>query len=239
MKTLGILGGMSVESTLLYYQKINQLINKRLKEQENTNKTSVSHNAKLVIYSVDFAEIAELQYAGQWQRAGEYLAQKAQHLQQAGVDGILLATNTMHKVAPIITQNLHVPFLHLIDMTAQELQQKGVKKVGLLGTQFTMTDGFYQAKLLDYGIEVILPSENEQSQVHDIIYNELIFGEVLPKSKATYQSIIENLAKNGAETVILGCTEIGLLIEQADVQIPILDTTVLHINKAVEWILAD
>lgn len=237
MKTLGILGGMSVESTLLYYQQINQRVNQGLKEQGRDAENKVSHNAKLVIYSVDFAEIAELQHTGQWQQAGEYLAQKAQDLQQAGVDGILLATNTMHKVAPIITQNLQVPFLHLIELTAQELQHKGVKKVGLLGTQFTMTDGFYQAILVNYGIEVIIPSDVEQAQVHDIIYNELIFGKILPNSKAIYQWVIENLAKNGAETVILGCTEIGLLIEQANVQIPILDTTKLHIDKAVEWIL--
>lgn len=230
MKTLGILGGMSVESTLLYYQQINQLVNQRLKEQG-------SHNAKLVIHSVDFAEIAELQYAGKWQEAGEYLAQKAHELEQAGVDGILLATNTMHKVAPIITQDLTVPFLHLIELTAQHLQQQDVKKVGLLGTKFTMTDGFYQEILANYGIDVLVPNETEQNQVHQIIYDELIFGKFLPQSKTIYQQIIANLSKNGAEVVILGCTEIGLLIEQSDVEVPILDTTTLHIEKAVEWIL--
>lgn len=228
MKTLGILGGMSAESSILYYQQINQAVHQRL---------GGNHGAKLLIANLDFEDVVVLQKNGQWQQAGELLADHAKRLQNAGADGILLATNTMHKVAPIIESQLDVPFLHLLTATVEVIQQKNLKKIGLLGTLFTMTDGFYQAFMADKGIEIIVPNPTQREAVHRIIYDELCCGNITTDSKATYLQIINQLQADGAEAVILGCTEIGLLIQQADTALPILDTSLIHIDYAVEWML--
>ena len=229
MKLLGIIGGMSTASSISYYQKINEHINQLL---------GANHGARLVIYNLDFEEIAQLQKQGNWQQAGEILADAAKRLVLAGVDGILLATNTMHKVAGNITDAIDVPFLHLIDITAQAIAEQGLDKVGLLGTSFSMTDGFYQTTLVKYGIQTIIPSESDQKIVHRIIYDELCLNQIKPSAAEQYIQIIETLKAQGAQAVILGCTEIGLLINEENSPLPVFDTTLLHIDAAVAWMSA-
>ncbi|MDH2997603.1 racemase [Pasteurellaceae bacterium LFhippo2] len=229
MKTLGIIGGMSPESTVTYYKQINQLVNQRL--GGNTS-------AKIVMVSVEFEEIVQCQKSGNWQQAGEILATAGRQLEQIGADGVLLATNTMHKVAQPIIDAINVPFLHILDATAQAIKAKNLSKVALLGTRFTMQDNFYKDGLMERGITPIVPTDEVQQEIHRIIFEELCVGKFTPQSKAFYLKTIEELQQQGAQGVILGCTEIGLLVQQADSALPFFDTAELHSQMAVEFVLS-
>lgn len=228
MKTLGIIGGMSPASTVLYYQTINQLVN-----QACGGNTS----APLLIDSVNFEVIAQRQRQGDWQGMGQILANSAKKLCDAGADGILLATNTMHKVADDITSVIDVPFIHIIDATADAIHQQGISQVALLGTAFTMSEPFYRDKMAKQGIDCLVPTEQEQALIHQIIFDELTLGVVNESSKQAYLHIIERLIQTGAKGVVLGCTEIGLLITQADVCVPVFDTANIHAMAAAKFIL--
>jgi len=227
MKTIGLLGGMSWESTVGYYQAINKGIK---------NSLGGLHSAKIAMYSVDFSQIEKLQHSGDWEGTAEILVGAAKNVQAAGADFLLICTNTMHKVAPQIESAIDVPLLHIADATAEVLLEKGIKTVGLLGTAFTMEQDFYKGRLIDnYGLNVHVPPEVDRKIIHDVIYKELCLGKVNPSSKVEYLRIIEDLANQGAEAVILGCTEIGLLVNQTDTDITLLDTTYVHAKKAVEY----
>ncbi|WP_265456962.1 aspartate/glutamate racemase family protein [Enterococcus sp. HY326] len=228
MKTIGLLGGMSWESTVTYYTEINQLINQQL---------GGLHSAKILLASVDFAEIEELQATNNWQKAGAVLGQKAYELKTAGADFLVICTNTMHKVAPQIEEVSQLPLLHIADATIAELKKQAVKKVLLLGTKYTMTQNFYKERIIAERIEVIIPEESEVEQVNRIIFDELCHGEIHADSKVYFQKLIQAAAEKGATGVILGCTEIGLLIQAADVEVKVFDTTKIHSQKAVEWAL--
>lgn len=228
MRTLGILGGMSPESTTTYYTEINRAVNQQL--GGNTS-------APLLISSVNFAEIVACQQQGDWPKAGEILAQAAVQLEKIGAEGILLATNTMHKVADQIIQAIQIPFLHILDIVAERIKAQGLHKVALLGTRFTMSDQFYIDGLQARGITPLVPPASEQAEIHRIIFDELCVGNISAPSKAYYLKTIDELAKQGAEGVILGCTEIGLLIQQSDSTLPFFDTAQLHSQMAVEFIL--
>lgn len=230
MKTLGIIGGMSSASTETYYREINRLVNQA---------KGHNHSAPLIVYSVDFEPIVQYQKQNEWQKAGEMLADIAVKLQQIGAEGILLATNTMHKIAPAIQEKIAVPFLHIVDATAQAIQSRQVDKVALLGTQFVMQQDFYKQGLAQYQIETIVPDEETQQEIHRIIFQELCVGEILPESKQYYLNVIEQLIAQGAKGVILGCTEIGLLIQQHDVAVPVFDTATLHAKMASRFILGE
>jgi len=230
MKTLGLIGGMSWESTVPYYRLINQAIAERL---------GGLHSAKLLLYSVDFAEVEQLQVTGQWDAAGELLANVARNLVVAGADAVVLCTNTMHKVAGAITHAVDVPLLHIADPTAQAIQQAGLHTVGLLGTRFTMEQDFYRARLEQrHGLKVLVPPEDERQQVHRIIYDELCRGQVRDASRQSYQNAVANLRKQGAQAVILGCTEIAMLLRPQDCDLPLFDTTALHAEHAAAWALS-
>lgn len=229
MKTIGIIGGMSWESTATYYQKLNQGIKQ--------SKGGL-HSAKIILNSVDFAQIEALQRSGDWQANGDILSQAAQSIERAGADFILIATNTMHKVAQQIEQSVAIPLLHIADATGEELRQQGITRVGLLGTAFTMEQDFYKQRLTDkFGIEVVVPNGVQRQLVHSIIYDELCQGEIHRRSKDDFLTIIDDLFAAGAQGVILGCTEIGLLVEQQDTQVPLYDTVELHVNAAVSEVL--
>jgi aspartate racemase len=223
MKTIGLIGGMSWESTVTYYTRINQLINEQLVGL---------HSAKILLASVDFDEIETCQLANEWEKSGEILEKEAQKLEQAGADFLMICTNTMHKVVPQIEKNLSIPILHIADATIAELQQCGIKKVALLGTKYTMTQDFYKQKIIDSGIDVWIPNEDIE-RINQIIFEELCHGKILASSKEAFCQIIDKAIAEGAEGVILGCTEIGLLIQQADVSLPVFDTTEIHSQKAV------
>lgn len=229
MKTLGIIGGMSPASTTVYYETINRLVNERL---------GGNASAPLLVYSVNFEEIAQYQRDGDWQKAGQVLAQVARTLQHAGADAIVLATNTMHKVADEIITQIDVPFLHIADTTAQAILAKGVHKVALLGTAFTMSETFYKDRLAMFGIECFVPTLSEQDDIHRIIYDELTLGVISPTSKQRYLDIIAHLQTQGVQGVILGCTEIGLLIHQDDVALPLFDTAILHAAAGAAFVLS-
>lgn len=227
MKTIGLLGGMSWESTAVYYRLINEGVKARL---------GGLHSAKLVLYSVDFQEIEELQHAADWDEAGKVLAKAAHFLQLAGADFLVICTNTMHKVAPAIEREINIPILHIADATAAVIKGLGIRTVGLLGTRFTMEQDFYTGRLRErHGLQVLIPDENERERVHQIIYNELCLGKVLNESRGKYCHIIRSLAQRGAEGIILGCTEIAMLIGQKDSPVPLFDTTRIHAQKAVDW----
>ncbi|WMN60118.1 aspartate/glutamate racemase family protein [Pseudoalteromonas xiamenensis] len=229
MKTIGLLGGMSWESTVSYYQSINRQIKQTL---------GGLHSAKIVLYSVDFAEIEELQKEGNWDKAAELLSDASKSLQAAGAEGLFICTNTMHIVAPQIQSSISIPLFHIADATAEVLVDMGVKKVGLLGTKFTMQEGFYKNRISEhYGIEVIVPDEGAQEGIHTVIYDELCLGEINPHSKDFYLDVIEDLKNKGVEAIILGCTEIALLVNAHDTTIPLLDTTTIHASKAVTFAL--
>ncbi|ARJ42742.1 aspartate/glutamate racemase [Pantoea alhagi] len=230
MKTIGLLGGMSWESTALYYKIINEGINAQL---------GGLHSARLVMYSVDFYEIEQLQAAGNWQEAGEKLAAAARALQAAGADFIVLCTNTMHKVAPAIASACDLPLLHIADATAEAIKTAGMGKIGLLGTRFTMEQAFYKQRLQnDYGIEVVIPDEAGRETVHQVIYQELCLGHINAASREKYRAVMEELVAQGAEAIIMGCTEITLLIDQQDATVPLFDTTQIHAEAAVALALA-
>ncbi|MCK5866321.1 aspartate/glutamate racemase family protein [Marinobacter adhaerens] len=228
MKTIGLLGGMSWESTQTYYRLINEGVKNRL---------GGLHSAKLVLFSVDFAEIEALQHKGDWPATADILAGAALSLQKAGADFLVIGTNTMHKVAPEIEQAIGIPLLHISDATAQVLKKDGVTRVGLLGTRFTMEQAFYRERLEAAGIDVLTPDESQRDEVHRVIYEELCQGEIKPDSRHTYLDIVSSLSGRGAQAVILGCTEIGLLIRQADTEVPLYDTTEIHAARALELAL--
>lgn len=223
MKTIGLIGGMSWESTTTYYQLINETIK---------NELGGLHSAKILLYSVDFAEIEHYQASGDWAKSAEVLGKIAQKLEQAGADFIVICTNTMHKVAPQIQENISIPILHIAQATAETLLENGIQKVGLLGTKYTTTQDFYKDKLLEAGLEVLIPDQAGIAEVNRVIYDELCLGDIKDSSKQTYLAIIDDLKNAGAEAVILGCTEIGLLVKQAD--LPLYDTTAIHAEKAAQ-----
>ena len=227
MKTIGLLGGMSWESTLGYYRAINEGIKKTL---------GGLHSAKIAMYSVDFAPIEKLQHTGDWEGTAKILSEAAQGIQAAGADFLLICTNTMHKVAPQIEAAIQIPLLHIADATAEILVNGGIQSVGLLGTAFTMEQEFYKGRLINnYGLQVLVPNEDDRQIVHRIIYQELCLGKIESNSKSEYLRIIDTLAAQGAEAVILGCTEIGMLVNQTDTNVRLLDTTAIHAEKAVEY----
>lgn len=230
MKTIGLLGGMSWESTIPYYQIINEEVKKAL---------GGLHSAKIVLYSVEFDEIEKCQSSGDWDKSAQILGNAAKELEAAGADFILICTNTMHKVAPQIEMMIGVPIVHIADATADKLEDAGIRKVGLLGTKYTMTQDFYMQKLIDRGFEVVIPDDKDIDVVNNIIYGELCLGEIMYDSRKEYQRIIEGLKDKGAEAVILGCTEIGLLIHQDDSVLPIFDTTEIHAKRAAEIALTE
>jgi len=230
MKTIGMLGGMSWESTTSYYQAVNEGIKASL---------GGLHSAKICLHSVDFAEIEALQHLGDWEGTADILSKAALSIQAGGAEFLIICTNTMHKVAPQIERHLSIPILHIADATAEQLKRDGITRVGLLGTRFTMEQDFYKGRLTaNFGIEVLVPDASDQAIIHDVIYHELCLGKVLDASKVEYLRIIDKLYAQGAEAVILGCTEIALLVQQADTSVPLYDTTAIHAAAAVELALS-
>ncbi|KPM82917.1 MULTISPECIES: aspartate/glutamate racemase family protein [Pseudoalteromonas] len=226
MKTIGLIGGMSWESTQSYYQLLNQGIK---------NKLGGLHSAKIVLVSLDFAEIAMLQQQQDWPQMAEILIKAAKQVEAAGADYLLICTNTMHKLAEQVQAAVAIPLLHIADAVGENLIQHNFKKVALLGTQFTMEQDFYKQRLADkFAIDVLIPDAQGRETVHRVIYDELCKGIISPQSKAEYLTIIDNLTQQGAEAIILGCTEIALLVQQADTSIPLLDSTALHCAMALE-----
>ncbi len=230
MKTIGLIGGMSWQSTVPYYRLINEIVSQKL---------GGLHSAKLILWNMDFEAIASLQRQDRWQEAGEVMADAALRLQQAGAESIVICTNTMHKLVPAMQPHLQIPILHIADATAQVIRQAGLRKVGLLGTRFTMEDSFYVSHLREhYGLEVITPDAAARQLVHNVIFNELCVGEEKATSRAQYREIMAALAQQGAEGIIFGCTEIAMLVDQTDATVPVFDTTTLHASYAAEWALA-
>ncbi|MBD9425114.1 aspartate/glutamate racemase family protein [Pseudomonas sp. PDM15] len=229
MKTIGMIGGMSWESTLPYYRHVNEAIKARL---------GGLHSARLVLYSLDFHEIEQLQRSGDWQRAGALLGEAAVSLERAGAEFLVLCTNTMHKVADAIEQAVGIPLLHIADPTAEAIRASGLQRVGLLGTRFTMEQPFYRERLESrHGIQVLVPDEADRLLVHRVIYEELCMGTVREESRQAYREVIARLVAQGAQAVILGCTEIGLLVGDADAAVPLFDTTLLHARAAADQAL--
>ncbi len=227
MKTVGLLGGMSWESTAGYYKAINEGVK---------NSLGGLHSAKIAMYSVDFDPIEKLQHEGNWEETANILTSAAKNVEASGADFLLICTNTMHKVAPVIEKSISIPILHIADATAEVLVKKGIKTVGLLGTAFTMEQDFYKGRLEDkYSLEVLTPNKKDRMIIHDVIYKELCLGVISEFSKKEYLRIIESLSNNGAQAVILGCTEIGMLVHQKDTEVILLDTTSIHAQKAVEY----
>jgi len=227
MKTIGLLGGMSWESSVEYYRKINEGVKESL---------GGLHSAKIAMYSVDFDPIEKLQQEGNWDGTAEILIEAAKNIESAGADFLLICTNTMHKVAPQIERALTIPILHIADATAETLLNDGIKRVGLLGTSFTMEQDFYKGRLTQkFGLDVLVPNIEDRKIIHDVIYKELCLGKVNPQSKLEYLRIIDALANMGAEAIILGCTEIGMLVGQNDTSVKLLDTAAIHAQKAVEY----
>ena len=230
MKKIGLIGGMSWESTALYYRLINQQVRDEL---------GGLHSAHLVLYSVDFEPVEQLQAAGCWTEAGEVLAEAARSLAAAGADFLVLCTNTMHRVAPAIEAATPLPLLHIADATAQTIHRHGFKRVALLGTRFTMEQPFYRDRLKDrHQIEVLVPPQADRDQVHRVIYGQLCQGETRPESRQSYERIMSDLVAAGAEAIILGCTEITLLVDESSATVPLLDTTAIHAQSAVKFALA-
>ncbi|WP_445171317.1 aspartate/glutamate racemase family protein [Microcoleus sp.] len=226
MKTIGLIGGMSWESSIEYYRIINQVTKSKL---------GGLHSAKSVMYSVDFAEIEALQHQSRWQEAAGLMVAAAQSIERAGADFIVLCTNTMHKLADEIEANIQVPFLHIADTTAKKIQSSGIQKIGLLGTRFTMEQDFYRGRLVNkHGLEVLIPNDDEREVVHRVIYEELCLGIINPESRKQYIEIMNSLVESGAEGIILGCTEIELLIHTGDVTVGLFPTTRIHAEAAVE-----
>lgn len=230
MKTIGLIGGMSWESTVPYYRLINEMVKERL---------GGLHSAKVILLSVDFHEVEGLQRAAKWDEAGALLADGARALESAGADFLVLCTNTMHKVAPAIETAVSIPLLHIADATAESILRTGVRTVGLLGTRFTMEQEFYRDRLRRvHGIDVLIPEQKARQVIHQIIYDELVLGKLLPDSRDAYRKIIAELVDQGAEGIVLGCTEISLLVSQDDSHVPLFDTTRIHAQSAVARSLA-
>ncbi len=226
MKTIGMIGGMSWESSLEYYRIINE---------KTREKLGALHSAKSLMYSVDFEEIKNLQYCGNWKEATKIMIEAAQRLEKGGADFVIICTNTMHKMAESVQNSIGIPLLHIADATAERIKSQGLKKIGLLGTKFTMEEDFYKERLIHkHGLEVIIPSPPDRQIIHDIIYDELCLGKINHPSKVQYIQIINKLVDRGSEAVILGCTEITLLLNQEDVNVLLFDTTKIHAETAVE-----
>lgn len=231
MKTIGLLGGMSWESTETYYRIINEGVKEKL---------GGLHSAKICLFSVDFDEIEKLQHSGNWSETAKILGNAAQRIEAGGADFLVVCTNTMHRVAQEIESSIHIPLLHIADATAEKIKTKGLRKVGLLGTKFTMEQDFYKGRLIEHhGIEVLVPNHKDRDFIHDVIYNELCLGKINKESRAAYVRIIENLADQGAQAVILGCTEIALLVQQEHTSVSLFDTTRIHALKALDEALSE
>ena len=230
MKTIGLLGGMSWESTVPYYTQVNETVRSRL---------GGLHSAKVVLYSVDFHVVERLQHEGDWVAAGALLADAARSLEAAGADFIVLCTNTMHKVAAAIEAAVRIPLFHIADPTGAAIKQAGLRRIGLLGTRFTMEQAFYRDRLRDqHGLHVVVPSADDRAIIHRIIYDELCVGNVRDESRDEYRRIMAALVADGAEGIILGCTEIMLLVGDGDASVPLFDTTSIHARSAAEYALA-
>jgi aspartate racemase len=230
MKIVGLLGGMSWESTIPYYRQINELIKERM---------GGLHSAKIVLYSVDFHDIERLQHAGDWETAGRLMGDAARRIEGAGADFLVLCTNTMHKVAAAIEAAVQIPLLHIADPTAVEIKAAGFSTVALLGTRFTMEESFYRDRLRErHGLQTMIPTSDDCRIIHRIIFEELCLGHIRDESRNEYRRVIRNLVHRGAQAVILGCTEVSLLIDQRDAEVPLFDTTRIHARKAGEWALA-
>ena len=228
MKTIGLIGGMSWESSLEYYRILNETVKERL---------GGLHSAQCILYSVEFAEIEVLQHAGRWDEAAQVMVEAGQSLERAGADLLVLCTNTMHKLAPELEAGVSIPLLHIADAAADAVRAKGIQRVGLLGTRFTMEQDFYRERLEKHGLEVLVPEEADREIVHRVIYGELCLGVIKPESRQAFTGIIEKLVTDGAEGVILGCTEIENLVRQEDSPVPVFPTTRIHAEAAVEWAL--
>lgn len=230
MKTIGLLGGMSWESTVSYYQIVNTVVKKRL---------GGLHSAKCLLYSVDFQEIEACQSAGDWDKSSQLLGAAAQNLEKGGADFLVICTNTMHKVAPQIQAMVSIPLLHIAEVTADEVLARGMHCVALLGTRYTMEEDFYRGVLLEKGITVLIPDTAERAMINEVIFQELCRGEIRAASRRQFLAVMENLARQGARGIILGCTEIGLLVRQQDSTLPLFDTTALHATAAADLALRD
>jgi aspartate racemase len=230
MRTLGLLGGMSWESSIEYYRILNETVRARL---------GGLHSAKCVIYSVDFAEVEPLQHQNRWDEAAVLMTRAARSLQRAGAEAVVICTNTMHKLADQVQSSVSIPILHIADATAQAVTARGMDTVGLLGTRFTMEEDFYRGRLSQqHGLSVLLPTPAEQDMVHRVIFDELCLGIIRDSSRAQYLQVCQHLAAAGAQGIVLGCTEIGLLVQQQDTSVPLFDTTRIHAEQAVDWALA-
>jgi len=228
MKTVGLIGGMSWESTVTYYQLLNEGVK---------NALGGLHSAKVLLYSVDFFEVEALMSRGEWDKAADLLGGVAARLEQAGADMILICTNTLHRVAPEVQSRIHVPLVHIAEAAAEALVARGISRVGLLGTKYTMTLDFYRDKLIERGIEVLIPEGDDIDLVNRVIFDELCLGIVKEDSRAEYLRVIESLQQRGAQGILLGCTELGLIVSSEDVSLPLFDTTIIHAQKAVELAL--
>lgn len=229
MKTIGMIGGMSWESSIEYYRIVNEAVKEKL---------GGLHSAKSLMVSVDFAEIEALQHAGDWEAATQAMIEVAQQVEAGGADFVIICTNTMHKMADDVEAAIGIPLLHIADATAEAIKAQGLKKIGLLGTNFTMEEDFYRGRLVKkHGLDVIIPEADDREIVHRIIYDELVLGEIKSESREAYKEIIEKLIAEGAEGIILGCTEIGLLVKEEDSAVPIFDTTTIHAVSAVKYAL--
>ena len=226
LKTIGLIGGMSWESTVTYYKIINEVIKEKL---------GGLHSAKCVLYSVDFQEIEECQANGNWEKSGEILGEAAYNLEKAGADFIVICTNTMHKVVNQIKEKISIPILHIAEMTAEKILEKGLKNIALLGTKYTMEQDFYKSKLIEKGINVIIPDKNDIEIINEVIYDELCLGTINSDSKKKFLEIVDKLRSKGAEGIILGCTEIGLLIKNEDTDVPLFDTAIIHAEQAAMY----
>ena len=226
LKTIGLIGGMSWESTATYYKIINETVKKKL---------GGLHSAKCILYSVDFQEIEECQANGNWEKSGEILGEAAYNLEKAGADFIVICTNTMHKVVNQIKEKISVPILHIAEMTAEKILEKGLKNIALLGTKYTMEQDFYKSKLIEKGINVIIPDKNDIETINEVIYDELCLGTINFNSKKKFLEIVDKLRSKGAEGIILGCTEIGLLIKNEDTDVPLFDTAIIHAEQAAMY----
>ena len=223
LKTIGLIGGMSWESTATYYKIINETVKEKL---------GGLHSAKCILYSVDFQEIEECQANGNWEKSGEILGEAAYNLEKAGADFIVICTNTMHKVVNQIKEKISIPILHIAEMTAEKILEKGLKNIALLGTKYTMEQDFYKSKLIEKGINVIIPDKNDIEIINEVIYDELCLGTINSNSKKKFLEIVDKLRNKGAEGIILGCTEIGLLIKNEDTDVPLFDTAIIHAEQA-------
>ena len=226
LKTIGLIGGMSWESTVTYYKIINETVKEKLGRL---------HSAKCILYSVDFQEIEECQANGNWEKSGEILGEAAYNLEKAGADFIVICTNTMHKVVNQIKEKISIPILHIAEMTAEKILEKGLKNIALLGTKYTMEQDFYKSKLIEKGINVIIPDKNDIEIINEVIYDELCLGTINSNSKKKFLEIVDKLRSKGAEGIILGCTEIGLLIKNEDTDVPLFDTAIIHAEQAAMY----